>query len=53
MKSLIQRLIDDEKTSNDHDEGIEEFLKKSRNVDYMKYRFGSDNVPAEISMSMK
>ena len=42
------------KMSNDHAEGIEEFsLKKSRNVDYMKYKFGSNYIPAEILMSMK
>ena len=29
------------------------FLKKSRSVDYMKYKFGSNYVPAEIAMSMK
>ena len=37
MKRLIQRLIDDEKMSNDNAEGKEEFSKYiSRNVDYMK-----------------
>ena len=54
MKSIIQRLIDDEKMSNNHAEGIEEFSKiKSGNIDYMKYKFGSNYVPAEITMSMK
>ena len=53
MKSLIQRLIYDEKISNDCTEVIEEFSKKSRNVDYMKYKFGSNDVPAEIAMSTK
>ena len=48
MKSLIQRLIDDETISNDHAEGIEAFSKYfSRNVDYMKYKFGSNYVPAK------
>ena len=28
-------------------------FKFSRNVDYMKYKFGSDYVPAEIAMSVK
>ena len=54
MKSIIQRLIDDEKMSNNHAEGIEEFSKiKSRNVDYMKYKLGSNYVPSEILMSMR
>ena len=40
--------------SNDHAEGIEEFSKYfSRNVEYMKYKFGSKYVPSEIVMSMK
>ena len=53
MKGLIQRLIDDEKMSNDHAEGIEEFSESfSRNVDYTKYKFVSNYVPAEIAMSM-
>ena len=42
------------KNSNDHAEGIEEFSKiNSRNVDYMRYKFGSDYVPAEMAMFMK
>ena len=54
MKIIIQGLIDDEKMSNNHAEGIEEFSKiKSRNIDYMKHKFGSNYVPAEITMSMK
>ena len=54
MKSLIQMLIYDENISNNHAEGIEEFYKnKSRNDDYMKYKFGSNYIPAEIAMSMK
>ena len=54
MKSIIHRLIDDEKMPNDHAEGIEEFSNYfSRNVDYMKYKFGSNDVPAEIAMSTK
>ena len=54
MKDLIQRLIDDEKMSNDHAEGIEEFSESfSRNVDYKKYKIVSNYVPAEIAMSMK
>ena len=32
MKSLIQRLIDDEKMSNNHAEGIEEFSKKNQEI---------------------
>ena len=37
MKILIKRLIDDEKMSKDHAEGIEDFYKYfSRNIDYMK-----------------
>ena len=54
MKILIQRLSDDEKMSNNNAEGIEEFSKYfSIKVDNMKYKFGSNYVPAEISMSMK
>ena len=53
MKILLQRLIDDKKISNDHAERIEEFSIFSRNVDNMKYKFGSNYVPAEISMSME
>ena len=53
MKILIQRLTDDERISNNRGKGIEEFSKNnSRNVDYMKYKFGSDYVPVEISISM-
>ena len=37
MKNIIQRLIDDENISNDHDEVVEEFLKYfSSNVNYNK-----------------
>ena len=51
IKILIQRLIDDEKISNYHAERTKEFSKSfSRNVDYMKYKFVSDYVPAEIAM---
>ena len=50
MKGLIQSLIDDEKMSNNHAEGIEEFSNFSINVDYMKYNFGSNYVLAEIVM---
>ena len=54
IKSLIQRLIDDEKMPNKHAEWIEEFSNCfSRNVDYMKYKFGSNYFPAEIVMFMK
>ena len=54
MKGLIQRLIDDEKMSNDHAEGMEEFSESfSRNVDYTKYKFVSNYVPAEITMYLK
>ena len=54
MKGLIQRLIDDEKMSNDHAEWIEEFSELfSRNVDYTKYKFVSNYVPAETLMSMR
>jgi hypothetical protein len=54
MKSLIQRLIDDGKMSDDHAEGIEEFSNSfSTKIDYEKYRSGSNYVPAEIAMAMK
>ena len=54
MKGLSQQLIDDEKMSNDHAEGIEEFSESfSRNVDYTKYKFISNYIPSEIEMSMK
>ena len=54
MKGVIQRLIDDERMSNDHAEGIEEFSESfSRNVDYTKYKFESNYVPYEITMSIK
>ena len=54
MKVLIQRLIEDERMSNNHYEGIEEFSKYfSRNVDYMKYKFRSNYVPTKIAMSTK
>ena len=54
MKILIQRLIDNEKNPNVHAEGIEGFSKYfSRNVDYMKYKFGSNYVPIDIVLSMK
>ena len=40
--------------SNYRAEGIEEFSKYcSRNVDNMRYKFGSNYVPAEIEMHMK
>ena len=53
MKGLIQRLIDDEKMLNNHAEGTEELSESfSRNVDYTKYKFVSNYVPAEIAMSM-
>ena len=46
LERLIQRLIDNENSSNNRAEVIEEFSKYfSRNVDYMKYRFGSNYVP--------
>ena len=32
IKSKTQRLFDDEKMSNDHDEGIEEFSKKIQEI---------------------
>ena len=39
--------------SNNHSEGIEYFSKYySRNIDYMKYKFGSNHDPAKIAMSM-
>ena len=54
MKSLIQRLIDDEKISNNHAEGIEEFsLKKEEMLITWNKTFGSNYVPAEIMMSMR
>ena len=54
MKVIIQRLIDYEKMSNNHTEGIEDFSKTiSINDDYIKYNFGSDYDTAEIAMSMK
>ena len=46
MKSLIKSLIDDENFSSDCAEGIGEFFFNSVNVDYMKYKFGSNYVPA-------
>ena len=50
----MQRVIDDEKMSNDHAEVIKEFsLKKSINIHYMKYQFGSNYVPAVIVMFVK
>ena len=42
-----------EEMSNDRVEGIKEFSKKSRNVDCTKYKFGSNYVPAEITMSVE
>ena len=43
MKGIIQRFVDDEKMSNDHAEGIEEFSKSfSINVDYIKYKLVSN-----------
>ena len=54
MKIIIQRLIGHEKMSNDPTEVIGEFSKYfSINVDYMKYKFRSNYVPPEVSMSMK
>ena len=54
MKSLISRLINDGKISNDHAEGIEEFSNIFLQLfDYSKYKYGSTYVLAEISMSMK
>ena len=54
MKSLLRRLIDDGKMSDDHAEGIEQFSNIfTRYVDYRKYKFGSSYVPVEIAMSMK
>ena len=54
MKSQIQKIIDDEKMSNDYAERIEEFSKYgSSNVDYMKYKFWSNYVPTEIALSTK
>ena len=42
------------KTSNDNDEGIEEFSKSfPRNVGYIKYKFGSNYVPDKIVVSIK
>ena len=38
---------------NDHAEGIEAFLRKSINVDDMKYKLGSNYVNAEIVMSLR
>ena len=40
--------------SKDHAEGIEEFSESfSRNVDYTKYKFVSNYVPAEITIYLK
>ena len=53
MKSLIQRLIDDENFPTIMLKEYNSFLKKSKNVDNMKCKFGSDYGPAEIAMSIK
>ena len=54
MKSLIQRLIDNWKMTDDYAEGIEEFSNSfSTKIDYEKYRFGSNYVSAEIAMAVK
>ena len=53
MKGIIQGIIDDEKYPTIMLKEYKSFLKKSRNFDYMKYKFGSNYVPAEITMSMK
>ena len=54
MKSLIKRLIDDNKMSSDHEEGIEQFaeiVQSKHNFSMLKE--GSTYVPAVIAISMK
>ena len=47
-------LTGDENICKDNVEGIEQFSTYFwGNVDYMKYKFGSNYVPAEIVISMK
>ena len=54
MKSLIKRLIDDNKMSSDHAEGIEQFAEivESRH-NFSMLKEGSTYVPAVIAISMK
>ena len=54
IKFQLKEKIDDETISNNHAEGINDFSEYfSINVDYIKYKFGSNYFPAEIMMSMK
>ena len=53
-KIIIERLTGDLKMSNNHSEGIEEFSKfVSRNIDYIKYKFGSNIFPGNMMKSVE
>ena len=54
MKSLIKRLIDDNKMSQDHAEGIEQYATfLDGRFDFLKLKRGSTYVPTEVAISMK
>ena len=54
MKSLIKRLIDDNKLSPDHAEGIEQYATfVEGRFDFSNLKIGSTYVPTEIAISMK